>query len=489
MLKTTVFYRMALILTWALFVGFALFYRDFSKIRIYGPVYLSEAMVVVALACLSVSAGWRTFLKWGARFLKTNALLLGLFAWATGHLFIDLYYVDLSTMVGQEKILTRILQHYAFFIYIIQYVFFGYILAHLYSVSSLRRLFTFAVAIQVVVFFFQFVFMQPTAMFIDADIDQKLPWTILTNLSLGPLAFYYFEGVVHQKHRPLSRVRLYSRLFGWFLLSAGPFVVMWFTHLKRVVLVQLVFSSILIPTLRLLSKERLTIVPSLKAIVGWWIVTLTIVLVVSYYQFSGSSDPIKESALSALQHGEDKPLHNQPDNQYFQARFRRFIWKQTIEDWAGSTKTILVGQGMVPEVPSKIRDDRPNNGEFANDPDPNLVTLNGKPINGPHNSYLTLLARTGLLGLALFLTWFLPGVWRFFTRWRVLNNNTDIDRSDLEFYQLLLFVLSNGALYAAFQIAFESNYVVFFFWLSFGILNALPNNIVGLTNKSTPGFH
>ena len=155
--------------------------------------------------------------------------------------------------------------------------------------------------------------------------------------------------------------------------------------------------------------------------------------------------------LKSMQHGEHVPTAEDPTP--FQFRARGFMWRRAIKDWRQNP---LFGIRFIPEVPSYIRSWRANTGGFPWPNDP--------PTSGPHNSYLSVLARMGIIGF-VFLT-MIAFVW-LRTVFRLCREGS-MDLIDLFF----IFVPLNGAVFAFFNVGFESPHNCVLMWLFLGFLFA-----------------
>ena len=155
--------------------------------------------------------------------------------------------------------------------------------------------------------------------------------------------------------------------------------------------------------------------------------------------------------LKSLQHGEDLPDWQNP--KHFQFRTRKFMWQMAFADWQHNR---LFGIGFIPEVPSYVRPGFINKGGFVDYGDP--------PVSGPHNSYLSVLARMGLVGLALLMVL----AWQSFLKVRSITHGGAVGFADL----FLIFVPLDGAVHAMFNVGFESPHKCMIMWLFMGFLFA-----------------
>ena len=159
--------------------------------------------------------------------------------------------------------------------------------------------------------------------------------------------------------------------------------------------------------------------------------------------------PLMVNVNNAMLHGEDRPIPGRTKN--FVMRTRRFMWKMAIHDWL---QRPWIGMGFVSVVPSYVT--------------PNLTNVvvakifERPPVAGPHNSYLSVLARDGVIGSIVFICILgavFNGVYRF------------LRRSPLALGELILcFVPLNGLFYALLNSGFESPHNCFLLWLYSGVL-------------------
>jgi len=163
-------------------------------------------------------------------------------------------------------------------------------------------------------------------------------------------------------------------------------------------------------------------------------------------------------ALQSLQKPEDRPNTGHPG--IFQSRTRRYMWSSALSQWKFNPMT---GVRFIPEVPSALEDNIVNNGGFEK--------VGAPPVNGAHNSYITVLARMGLIGMGLFFL-LLASIMRH--SWRLMRLHLD------EFWPFILGTLiANGLIHSLFNVGFESPHKSVIFWIAAGM-------IVGFDQGSFP---
>lgn len=113
--------------------------------------------------------------------------------------------------------------------------------------------------------------------------------------------------------------------------------------------------------------------------------------------------------FGAYQHADDF-AYKDGKSSVFQFRFRRELWSQAWKDWQISP---IFGQGFRIEVPSSVF------GSLNMKYPHNQSDLSFLPISGPHNSFLNILVRTGVVGallwMAMLVCWYrriYPFIWK-----------------------------------------------------------------------------
>jgi O-antigen ligase len=127
------------------------------------------------------------------------------------------------------------------------------------------------------------------------------------------------------------------------------------------------------------------------------------------------------------------------------------MWKTALRDWRSHP---VLGIGFLPEVPSYVQPWAPNTGNYE--------SFHAPPVSGPHNSYLSVLARMGLVGSGLFL-WLMVVLLR-----QAIALAREHPHAIPEL--LLLFIPLNGAVHAFFNVGFESPHRCMILWLVSGML-------------------
>ncbi|MGE4232966.1 MAG: O-antigen ligase family protein [Bacteriovoracia bacterium] len=265
------------------------------------------------------------------------------------------------------------------------------------------------------------------------------------NLSLGsmPLVLLFFIGI-NKKILPQFKVQ---KFFLIFLLAIGSFIPFWKMWLEadvqRTSLILFIFGLALFP---ILSRNY-------KAF-GFLLIFLTSLFLIPFTKLPTAKNPFKEQLYKSLQHGEDIPDVGRPGN--FQFRNRTFWWNTAISDWKSNP---VFGVGFWPEVPSFAKEGKPNDGKFRGDSDFGALPT---PISGPHNSYLSVLARTGVIGLLLFFLLTFRVFQRIYHLW---------ERRDLSINFLAIsYVAISGLIYAAVNVGFETPYNSAAMYFCFGAL-------------------
>jgi O-antigen ligase len=267
-------------------------------------------------------------------------------------------------------------------------------------------------------------------------------WTAYVNISVGPLAVLALIISLKYLFEDLSQKRTKYLFISIFLsiVSFFPFWKSWQISIQRTSFVELLLSILLIPWL--VSKQKLVAIKS----VGSMLLILVTGFVASNYLTTNNT--MTQQFYITMQHGEDVPIPN--STQTFQLRARKLFWSKAFEMWKQNP---LIGVGFTPEVPTLTTE------EF--DYVEGHGYLSRPPISGPHNSYLTIIARMGLIGLSLFLiavlTWFLD----FF---KVANART-LSLAELLIYLIPIF----GLLHASVNIGLEAPQNCFILWLFWGV--------------------
>lgn len=423
--QTTVARWIAFLFLWLACAGTVYASRAFAILKI-GPFYILDALFLVGFAFAAISLestqkNLRTWkpLRWAAAF----------FAWGVLHLAID-FSIRRNLLVGTE--LKRVLQHTLISVYPLLWMSAGLWLG-LQSKKWVFFLFACVCAISAI---------------------PNLFGQNVVNLAAGPLPVVAAVVLIDQALQSKSWKK-WALAFLVTTISFLPFWLMAVTYMQRTSFLLVAVTLLAGPFLlhywrRTLRRAVLTV----AAAFGFFLVGLYVFYnsqdLVHYFTSKAPINP-----LVAMQHGEDLPVtpSEAPGLFGIRARFRIFCWQTAIEDWKANP---VFGIGMIPEVPSQIVPGRKNDGGFEYQGAP--------PVVGPHNSYLTVLARTGLIGLALVF-------WMIWT-WRAQAPKIGRLPSSLssDFSQLMLWIVPlYGLVYAGLNIGLESPHHAMFLWLVMGI--------------------
>ena len=431
-----------LALYFAVCVGAAYFYGGFVKIKI-GPLYILEA--IVGFGFVSALLSFLFYKKGEVRKLVRELIsMLGDFRKPLLPTFL-LFLLGLVTFAfdllsrrhGYDISTQRIAQHGLIAFYPMIWITAGIWL------GSRERIATDTVCW--VVFLCAFA----------ANLQGMLTF----NFSLGPLValsvMVTWNEIFREKKK--GKLKIFVALVLTFILFF-PYLTLWSEKMQRTSLVALVFSVISVPILLEFNSRK----PKWIAAVQASTLVLTLFAVLSTLIVVRHAGSLNEGFVQALQKGEDSPLNTPqaPSQAAFQQRFRRYVWNQTLLAWKESP---ILGVGFVREIPAYIRDGVKNDGDFLKYPDTKFLPL--VPISGPHNSYLNMLARLGLVGFAL-LFWIL--IAQVFV-WKDVLFRQKLTLADL----ILLFVPINGLIYALFNNGFEAPHNSVLLWLFFGIVSGL----------------
>lgn len=121
----------------------------------------------------------------------------------------------------------------------------------------------------------------------------------------------------------------------------------------------------------------------------------------------------------------------------FEARFRKILWLQTIEDWKHKP---ISGVGFRREVPSYFQN--LENKKYPHEE----YEFQFLPISGPHNSFLNMLARVGIVGFLL---------WGFIILVCLKNSYVYLFRFKNITSPLTVIWFLNGMAYSFFNLGFE----------------------------------
>lgn len=405
-------------------MGVAHSHRSFAVLRV-GPLFILDAvfLIWIPLACISgiqpLLRHWKVLLLPGLYFSWGMALLIA----------------DIIGSWGQTPWM-QMSRHSILFIYPMMWL-----TVSLWMVLTDRKL----------------TWLTLGAIFL-ITLEKTVQLEIVTNISIGPLVALPFLFLLTHIARLQSESKPVPRRYWVGFLALGlftyyPFWEMWFHSMQRTILLILVMLSFGVPYLLCVHEKwnrRIAFKSSFAAIT----ILLSGFMIGSVGRAIHIEDrpweSFKHNFYSSMQHGEDVPDKNDPKSQPFQARYRKFSWLQAIADWK---RRPILGIGFIPSVPSYVLPTRRNTGGFEAPGDP--------PVNGPHNSYLNVLARMGVIGLLLLLM--TGAYWLKCARKVILNPGIP---GLLALF--LFFVPLNGALHALFNIGFESPHNSFVMWLFAG---------------------
>lgn len=208
------------------------------------------------------------------------------------------------------------------------------------------------------------------------------------------------------------------------------------------------------------------------------LIGLTLVLSVLFVQTLVKQKEFREKIYAKIRHGDDLALSESMDDRLnpFQFRDRKVWWNRAIAQWQTSK---IWGVGFNVEVPDLLRiyhwpngviETVKNDGKFENAPDMKS-RLDPQPVSGPHNSWLSVLARMGVLGFGGLLAFFIV------TGYRVGQFIKSRKGHFLLAEFILLMIPLNSLLHATLQIGFESPRGCFLLWLFLGMVLGLPAKI------------
>ena len=268
----------------------------------------------------------------------------------------------------------------------------------------------------------------------------SLAGNIVSNLSLGPLTAVVLvvclDKALSWPKRSAERLAYWLISLGFALITFFPYWRLWYigAPMERTSLMVLLFMLVATPLLRrkkLSSLRTFCITLPLFAL-GFVIASAQPQISVSEHladTFFGSPEK------SGLQSSSVLPTLSL-------ATVRKFWWKQSLADWRQNPAT---GIGFIPEVPSFIVEGQLNNWATVK-AEPRFHSTS--PISGPHNSYLTILARMGLVGFGLFAL--LAAQW-LRSIWPLVRGR------ELNLYEIMVVLLPvSGAIYALLNIGLET---------------------------------
>lgn len=425
------------------------FYADFSHQQFY-KIYALDICALLVLFCFAIEYKFLSLSKIHKISLKPLFPLLSFCIWGG-----ILLCTDILSRWSTGLAFGRIAQHAILFVYPLIWVSLGYFLT-LYS-QSLVRLSTYVVITGISL---GFLFRAP---------EHVEKWNMLNvnnNISAGPLALIPLVFVLEQILCRGKSAHLFAYtclVFFFGALCFHPFWHMWTTSIQRTSFILLILNILLAPLLiTRFSWRRSTLITGILFII--FVLGSSIYLEVKL-QGQTISQHINQLIVSAMSRGET-PISSTASidqNLVTQMGSRIFLWKQGISDWKESP---IFGVGFIPEVPEYYLPGEKNNGMHVHfEMKKDVVPAN--PIAGPHNSYISVLARTGVIGFLLFFL-----LWFFWLRavWPLIFSK--LDRISL--LGLILIPL-NGAIHAFVNIGFESphNSALLWAFLGMGLATAL----------------
>ncbi len=428
-------------------LGTALLDQSFAKFRI-GPVFPLE-LCWLAWALLAALAGWHRSLPL-AQLKKSPFTGMGaFFVWGLLLLFYDLI-VRRGEIGSEFGGVLRVFQHALLFVYPLLWMTAG-LVTYRRSAQSVRIIAFCALA---------------------ACIGIALvrgPHDL--NIGMGSIAAVVLMVIVARSWAGSKR-RHKSNSRWWLSCVVGLIVLAPFARdvaqgvVQRVLMTELVVLIVAMPFFYN-GKGRAARSLAQVALVLAFFAALIVVEVAVFTDRGGLSlaDSISLQAAKSLRHGDDVPggkIEDHPANDMFlKAGYRRFWWSQAVQDWRVNP---VFGRGFIPEIPSYVRAGSPNNGHFDAIPDFKNHNVD-RPLVGPHNSYLSVLARTGLIGALIFIA-FLGQIG--VVSLRVLRSS----QGKLFGFLAVAFVF-DGLSTAVLQVGLEAPYNCIALWFFVGVLTAI----------------
>lgn len=412
--------------------GVVLLDRVFVKIRL-GPLFIADAACLICLFLIVFSQNmrenknliailWAPFLFFGVGFLHCAVNLLACRDILTYALFF------------------RIAQHSILYIYPFIW---GVLGAWLYSCGWSAGWLLLVLSVSIA--------------------GTLLQGIVSGNISVGPLVVVTTIWFLHSAIR--FSVKLRQRIL-WgcaacaaMFLSFWPIWRTWGIHIQRTSFILTLIMFAIVPWL-IRKRERNLWIYFGTTSVSYLILILGIAVTHIYLPrlaVAKTSAPqksinlsLRQDLLKSFQHGEDV---SSPRGPVFGFRTRGLMWRSAISEWR---KAPFFGVGFIKEIPSYILPGLPNVGGFESSTAP--------PISGPHNSYLTILARMGIIGFAVFL---------LFAARLILGAIKILHGIPLSLSSVVLLILPlNGAIHALINVGFESPHHCIIMWIACGILLA-----------------
>lgn len=349
------------------FLGVILGGRPFAKLQ-WAHIYLFDWIAAVWLLT-SLS---RITKQSVVDFVKANKWIVLYFLYGLFLLFIDFFSSDFKTTP-----FNRVAQHSIIFVYPLIWVFIGF--------ESVK---------------------------INPNLTSKVVISILISYFTSHVLYIFFPGslefsigfvIIVFIIDFLSRNSRLENFKGLLLLPVLfiPFWQMWGSYVSRTGLLELLLSIILLPFVIF----RRNCKRSFWISAGMLLILLVGFAVVSENRSASGGNFVQRVRSDFFQgtlHGDDLEP-SEPSEHVYHARFRTYVWKTTLSDW---WERPLLGRGFIPEIPSALEPGVKNIGGYFHVKD-------APPVSGAHNSYLTILARMGPIGLGLLLlalgSWFKKG--------------------------------------------------------------------------------
>lgn len=376
-------FKMAAALLGIYVTGLAALESDLSKLRIL-KLYISEIVSIVAI-CLLV-AGWNP--KSLFELLKSYWFIFPFTIWC----FVVHVIPDIKWLVETGTGFDRFLRHSMIFVYPVLWTAFGMVFRSQVTKAGWVCFIAAIVALQ----------------FFSALTGQKP-----LNLALGPMyAFLYPVVLAAPELLPawIGRRVILLRAAQCLLTVAMTFPLATANMVtQRTSYLNFLFSSIYGSFFTLRMKgygfKKVVLLTGASALgiflISWSLANLFIhearfdrFVPKEMHDHHKVATDWKVKALGVFQHADDFTL-KEGKVSLFQARYRRALWSRAYSDWMESP---LIGKGFRVEVPSWVFD-----YENKYQEDRKLDFLAALPISGPHNFLLNLLARTGVIGLALWI--------------------------------------------------------------------------------------
>lgn len=389
--------------------------RDFAHVHFSG-VYVTEALMVCVFAVLSI----KFMLKGSAR-IPAYPLKHLFFAWYTWAGIAFVYgmfmYQDSIFVVRQSAIV-----YYSLFYFLVPLVF--------NDLKKIRHLFaSFLIC----------------CLCVSAALFFGIHFTIM-NMNFGEFSYYYvsFAAIFLMIYLMLySRYVVFSVLLLFlfsFAVSSGMARSVWVGLFGVVVFVALLSTRYTVFR-QLMAKSVMYGVPIVLFLIGG----------VSVFKPQLIKDvvPVMQSIVHFSEGSSSKQLN---------AQWRLYVWKDILVE---TMERPMMGWGFGKKfIPETIRN--LNWGGSWKDPD--------KLFQDPHNSYLSILYRTGSVGLVLFLLIIVLFIARTVSYLRTISD------PEIAFYVLSLILCMTFILGASnFMVLLEGPFLGIFLWISMGLIVSLVN--------------